>query len=397
MKKINIAVIVDQPEKIGGGFTHSINLCKDILTKNTNNNLNFKFYCFNKTTFINLEKQKIFSKIIKYSYFNLFKKKLMMYSFKTSFFKIFGISHFEKVIINDKIDLVLFTHPSADSVLLRKTNFIYTIWDMCHSDHPEFPEIKLNREYLSRENIYSLSCGTATAILVESETTKNIISERYNVNRNKIFKINLYYNKFQNISKNPSEKIKNIISTKYFFYPAQFWAHKNHIYILNVLKKCKIKYNKTFNIIFTGADMGNLEYIKDITKEYNLESQVFFLDFVNDTDLYHLYKNSEALVMPTFFGPSNIPPLEAINLDIPVIYSNKEIIKEQFDGATFEIDLENEDSLIDIFLNFKNDDNKIKDKLKMYPKIKNKFSSDKNFHTLENIIIKFIKKRVTWK
>jgi hypothetical protein len=30
--------------------------------------------------------------------------------------------------------------------------------------------------------------------------------------------------------------------------------------------------------------------------------------------------------MPTFFGPSNIPPLEAINLDVPVIYSNKEIV-----------------------------------------------------------------------
>ena len=279
MKEINIAVIVDQPKKIGGGFTHTISFCKDILTKNTNKNLNFKFYCFNEPTFINLEKQKIFSKIIKYSYFNIFINKIMMSSFKTTFFKLLGISHFEKVIINDKIDLVLFTHPSADSMLLRKTNFVYTIWDMCHSDHPEFPEIRLNREHLSRENIYSLSCGTATAILVESETTKNIISERYNINKNKIFKINLYYNKFLNISENPSEKIKNVISIEYFFYPAQFWAHKNHIYILNALKKCKTKHNEIFNVVFTGSDMGNLQYIKDIVREYNLDSQVFFFRF----------------------------------------------------------------------------------------------------------------------
>ena len=100
--------------------------------------------------------------------------------------------------------------------------------------------------------------------------------------------------------------------------------------------------------------------------------------------------------MPTFFGPSNIPPLEAINLDVPVIYSNKEIIKEQFDGATFAIDLENEDSLIDIFLDFKNKDNKILDKIKMYPQIKNKLSCEGNFYILENIINKFIKKRITW-
>tara|TARA_B100000925_G_C21613074_1_gene305549 strand:- start:7 stop:111 length:105 start_codon:yes stop_codon:yes gene_type:complete len=33
MIKKNIAVILDQPEKTGGGFTHSINFCKDIQKK----------------------------------------------------------------------------------------------------------------------------------------------------------------------------------------------------------------------------------------------------------------------------------------------------------------------------------------------------------------------------
>ena len=45
MKK-NIAVILDQPEKTGGGFTHSINFCKDIQNKNKNDNLVFHFYNF---------------------------------------------------------------------------------------------------------------------------------------------------------------------------------------------------------------------------------------------------------------------------------------------------------------------------------------------------------------
>jgi glycosyltransferase involved in cell wall biosynthesis len=322
MREINIAVIVDQPKKIGGGFTHTISFCKDILTKNTNKNLNFKFYCFNEPTFINLEKQKIFSKIIKYSYFNIFINKIMMSSFKTTFFKLLGISHFEKVIINDKIDLVLFTHPSPDSMLLRKTNFIYTIWDMCHSDHPEFPEIRLNREHLSRENIYSLSCGTATAILVESETTKNIISERYNINRNKIFKINLYYNKFLNISENPSEKIKNVISIEYFFYPAQFWAHKNHRYIVDFLKLMKKNNNKSYKVVCSGANKINKNYIDKIIKENNLTEDFIVFNYLTNDEVIQLYKKSFGLIMPTYVARSTLPLYESFFFQKPVFYSN---------------------------------------------------------------------------
>ena len=41
--------------------------------------------------------------------------------------------------------------------------------------------------------------------------------------------------------------------------------------------------------------------------KFDLEEQVYFLDFVNNDDLFHLYKNSKALLMPTYFGPTNIP------------------------------------------------------------------------------------------
>lgn len=396
MKK-NIAVILDQPEKTGGGFTHSINFCKDIQNKSKNDNLVFHFYCFNNQNYKNLNKNNIPTKIIKYTFFNIFIKKIMMIFHRNNFIKMFGLSHFEKELIKDKIDLIFFTHPASETVLLRKLNFIYTLWDLCHIDHPEFPEIKYNKEFTSRESIYQLSCSTAAGILVESHFTKEEVSKRYNVDINKIKKINLYYNKFDTSKTQPTNEIKKLIEKKYFFYPAQFWAHKNHIYIIKGLKILKEKYNKKVNVIFTGSDMGNKNFIKKEVKTFNLEDQVSFLNFVTNEDLFHLYKNSRALIMPTYFGPTNIPPIEAMELNIPIIYSNKKYVKEQFQNATYELDLDNVKSLVDILLKFENNEENSNDKLKNYKKILNNLSCENNYKILENMITEFIhKKGSTW-
>ncbi len=398
MIKKNIAVILDQPEKTGGGFTHSINFCKDIQKKNKDQNLVFHFYCFNNQNYKNLKKNNIPTKIIKYTFFNLFIKKIMMTLYGNNFLKLFGLSYFEKELIKDKIDLIFFTHPASESVLLRKLNFIYTLWDMCHIDHPEFPEIKFNREFVSRENIYQLSCSTSVGILVESNFTKDEIVKRYNVDEKKIKKINLYYNKFENIKNPPTKKVENLIKKDYFFYPAQFWAHKNHIFIIKALKILRDKYEKKINVIFTGSNMGNKEYILEKVKKFNLGDQVSFLDFVSNDDLFHLYKNTRALLMPTYFGPTNIPPIEAVEMNVPIIYSDDKYVKEQFQDATYKLDLDNVDSLVDVLLKFATNKENTEEKLKHYEKIKLKLSCAKNFEILETMINEFMnKKGDSWK
>ena len=52
------------------------------------------------------------------------------------------------------------------------------------------------------------------------------------------------------------------------------------------------------------------------------------------------YKYAVALVMPTFFGPTNIPPLEAFALGCPVITSNIYGIPEQVGDAALLVNLD---------------------------------------------------------
>ena len=49
--------------------------------------------------------------------------------------------------------------------------------------------------------------------------------------------------------------------------------------------------------------------------------------------------------MPTYFGPTNIPPLEAFSLNVPVCYSDLDGLREQVGEAAFLMNLKNPESL----------------------------------------------------
>src|SRR5262249_40755456 len=53
-------------------------------------------------------------------------------------------------------------------------------------------------------------------------------------------------------------------------------------------------------------------------------------------------------VMPTYFGPTNIPPLEALALGVPVCYSDLPAFREQLGARAAYFDLCDPRSLADI-------------------------------------------------
>jgi glycosyltransferase involved in cell wall biosynthesis len=59
----------------------------------------------------------------------------------------------------------------------------------------------------------------------------------------------------------------------------------------------------------------------------------------------YLYRQSLALVMPSYFGPTNLPPLEAFALGVPVLYPDKAGLREQVGAAALLMDLRDPDSL----------------------------------------------------
>lgn len=130
---------------------------------------------------------------------------------------------------------------------------------------------------------------------------------------------------------------------RYFFYPAQFWRHKNHALILHAIRLIAAETGEVVPVVFCGsyADYNralNFKEVEALAKELGVADRVRYLGVVPDEDLPALYSLSVGLVMPTFFGPTNFPPLEAWHYGRPVITSGIAGLREQIGDAGLLID-----------------------------------------------------------
>jgi len=255
------------------------------------------------------------------------------------------VSPLEKELLNHGCDLVYFVTPGGLSRSLQKLNYIATIWDLCHLDTPIFPEVREANEFDNREHWIRSLLDSAVFILTDSKQLAHLASFRYRIDIDRFLPMPFASSPFLNAGHNliMAEVLKKYNLTEgYFYYPAQFWAHKNHIRILEALLLLKGN-GKNFKVVFSGTDFGNRKYLENFVSNNNLQDQVLFLGFVPIEDMRGLYEGSLAIVMPTYFGPTNIPPLEAWTLEKPLIYSTH--LAEQAGDAALLIDPNNANEL----------------------------------------------------
>jgi glycosyltransferase involved in cell wall biosynthesis len=132
-------------------------------------------------------------------------------------------------------------------------------------------------------------------------------------------------------------RAKHGITGPYLFYPAQFWPHKNHINLLHGLKALRDVHGLDFSMVFTGADHGNAAHVKAEARRLGLEQKVHFVGFVAYDEVAALYRHAFAMTYVTFFGPDNLPPLEAFALGCPVVLSDIPGIERLYEDAVVPV------------------------------------------------------------
>jgi len=252
---------------------------------------------------------------------------------------------FEKRLVNQCADLIYFVSPSFRSTTMQRLNYIITVWDLCHRDMPEFPEVREFNEFYARENLYRKALVPAIAVLTDSTRLAENISKRYGIDMEKLLPMPfspapLLNESHANSTHDVLAKYK--IDSGYFFYPSQFWAHKNHIRILEALLILRQEGIRPI-MVFSGGDMGNREVVESVILRNDLAGQIKILGFVPAEDMRGLYSGCRAVVMPTYFGPTNLPPLEAWMIGRPLIYSVH--FHEQAGDAAILIDPDNANDL----------------------------------------------------
>ncbi len=308
------------------------------------------------------------------------------------------ISPVDKLLTSLGVDLVFFSGPDPRARQLYSHNYIFSIWDLAHLEHPEFAEVSLFGEFERREYMYTAATRRAVAVIADSRPGARLIAEAYRIPEERVysapFLMSPTIGKFQGNEQDAiAVRRKYELKVPYIFYPAQFWEHKNHCYILSALRVMLDQYGWAPQAVFCGADKGAFSGVMECAADLNLSDLVKYCGFVPDGDIPYLYKGALALVMPTYFGPSNLPPMEAVCLGTPVCYSDFPAFREAMGDSVVYVDLERPAALAEAIDAIHRGKSLIQEQGAATYKAKLEGAEDTYLATLQEIIRRYQKKR----
>lgn len=238
------------------------------------------------------------------------------------YFLLTGLGKFLKPIIRGtKDDLIFF--PSA-TILSNYTQGkkIIAIHDLMH-EFFRFPEVSKFPIYHYRKKLYTAIGRDKNNICIcDSKNGQKHWRKLYETN-SKSTHIKFFS------SYNLDETLKypdtyRSYRQDYLVYPAAFWEHKNHKRLIDAfhLMLDQLRHRQNYQLIFFGKKNKLRDRLEKYVNKISLRNNIIFLDYVTDSELRSYYLGSKGLIFPSFFGPTNIPPLEAISLSIPMAVSN---------------------------------------------------------------------------
>lgn len=235
----------------------------------------------------------------------------------------------------------LFFFPSQDLAgLFISDNPVNVVHDLMHRYEARFKESSGGGRARFRDRLFDSIARYSSIVLVDSQVGKKQFIDSYGSPAERVEilpyiaprHITSYYD-LDHRQYFDSQKLPE----RFLFYPAQFWPHKNHQVLLEALLILKDR-TPGIHLIFTGPKKFEYDTLYKFCVEKNLLPQVTFLEYIPNEVLGGFYLRAAALVMPTFYGPTNIPPLEAIALNCPVAVSNIYGMPDQLKDAALYFD-----------------------------------------------------------
>ncbi len=323
MKKINLGFVVTfNKDSWLGGNIYLLNLINQIYKNskdidisiliNQNYSIN-NFIEFNKVKII---QSKFFSNSLLSRIFN----KLQIIIFGKDFL-------LENFLIKNKINIL-----SHFFITGRNSKIKSLFWIPDFQEIYNLKYISLKRRLLRKFNlVYAIK--NSYNLILSSNTVKNDL-KKINVNASKkatVFKP--FFETTENV-KNNKVLSKFGIQKKFFLLPNQYWKHKNHILILNILKEIISKKRQDIQIVSTGYfyDQRFPEYktqILDFIEENKLENCYKILGIVSYEDLMDLMHLCIAVINPSKSEGWSSTVEQAKSMGKMVLLSNLKVHKEQ--------------------------------------------------------------------
>ena len=194
--------------------------------------------------------------------------------------------------------------------------------------HLYYPENFTPGDLEAREKFYARSVALASAIVVSSNHVRDSLVTRMQVPSNRVYVIPVACNPeiemgLRLLSPEAAREMY-ALPTRFAFFPAQFWPHKNHtrlVEALAILRRRNPDHDLRF--VFSGSrEFSGWPATRDAIERNKLEGAIRILDFIPTEHLGAIYKSALFCIVPSLFEASSYPVIEAQNLGCPAMCSN---------------------------------------------------------------------------
>ena len=254
------------------------------------------------------------------------------------------------------IDLLVFPAPSLLG-LQAGLPYVMAVHDLQHRLHPEFPEVGEGAEWAARERLFRNGIANALSVLVDSEVGRDdvlacypgsIATERIGI----LPFLPASYPTSQDRAGAASMRQAMDLPDRYLLFPAQFWPHKNHLRVVQAVARLRSESGVDIPVVMCGSASDSIrsrirDQVIQTAQESGVSDLVTVMGYVEDRLMGPLYSGSRGVLLPTFFGPTNIPILEAWAFGVPALSSDLRGIREQCGGAAVLVDPQSVPSIAD--------------------------------------------------
>jgi len=231
--------------------------------------------------------------------------------------------------------------------------FIRTIWEVNHRIHSMFPEYSYaGYGYDVLDGGMADSLARASYVVTGTLEGKQQIVEMLGVHAAKVRVVPFP----APVLPGSSPESGSIPAGRYILYPSRFWPLKNHVVILEALKILRQDHAVDLPCVFTGADQGNLGYVLGYAERLGVRDLIDYRGEITDGELAALYAGAFTLVFASAVGPDNLPPLEAMALECPVVAADVPGAREQYGDAALYFGATDERALADRLMALTRDD-----------------------------------------
>ena len=225
----------------------------------------------------------------------------------------------------EKLDICIYPAQDIVTGAIDAHSSMGVVHDLMHIYEHSFREASSFFRKIVRNFRFKSIYKNSDNMLVESILGKEQFSQVYKVDNHKIkilsYSASFRFAALKKQSHETNLKSERLEMNQFYFYPARFWKHKNHIIILDMVKMLKER-GIDVRVAFAGSIDKNAESIKLRARELKIEDRVKFLGRISEEQLVSWYKSCRALIYPSFFGPSNLPPIESIFLGRKPVVAN---------------------------------------------------------------------------